>query len=93
MKIKKTIRGNAERPRLVVFRSNRYFYAQVIDDVAGKTLLSVNKQTDVEAAGKYLGENAVKRGITKMVFDRAGYRYHGLVKRFADAVRQAGVSF
>lgn len=90
-KIRKTIKGNADRPRLVVFRSNRFFYAQIIDDVAGKTLASVNRMTDEVEAGKELASKALSAKIKAVVFDRAGYRYHGRVKKFAEAVIEAGL--
>ncbi len=88
--IKKKIRGTAERPRLVVFKSNRFFYAQLIDDVQGTTLASVNKMTDPSEAGTKLAEKAKVKDV---VFDRAGYQYHGNVKKFADAAREAGLKF
>lgn len=92
-KIKKTIHGTADQPRLVIFRSNRYFYGQLINDTEGTTMVSVNKNVNAEAAGKELGEQAVKLKIKEAVFDRAGYKYHGNVKKFADAVRSTGIKF
>lgn len=89
-KIRKTIRGTADCPRLVVFKSNRFFYAQLIDDDKRQTLVSVNKMTDPVEAGKKLAEQ-IK--VKEIVFDRAGYRYHGNVKKFADAVRESGIKF
>ena len=71
------------RLRLVVFRSNRYIYGQIIDDVKGVTLVAVNKMTDPVAAGKELAEKAKKAKITTVFFDRAGYKYHGNVKKLA----------
>ena len=91
--IQKTVRGTAAKPRLVVFRSNRYLYAQIIDDAAGKTLASVNKVVDAIEAGKKIAEDAAKAKVKTVVFDRAGYKYHGLVKKLADAAREAGLSF
>lgn len=88
-KIRKTIKGTSKRPRLVVFKSNRYFYAQLIDDDKGQTIASVNKMTDVVEAGKKLAE---KVKVKNVVFDRAGYKYHGNVKKFADAVREGGIA-
>lgn len=79
-----------KRPRLAVFRSNRYFYAQIID---GVTIVSVDKMTDPALAGKELAEKALKKKITTVVFDRHGYKYHGHVKKFADAARVAGLKF
>ncbi len=92
-KIRKTIRGTAQKPRLVVFRSNRYFYGQIVDDTKGKTLVSVDRMADAAAAGKEIAEKAAKAGITEIVFDRAGYRYHGNIKKFADAARESGLKF
>ena len=92
-KIRKTIRGTDKRPRLVIFRSNKYFHAQLIDDVKGNTLASVNKSTDALAAGKELAQKALDVKIKEVVFDRAGYKYHGVVKKFADAAREGGLKF
>ncbi len=92
-KTKNTIRGTADKPRLVVFRSNKYIYGQVIDDSVGKTLASVGKLTDANIAGKELAQKAKKLGIVKIVFDRAGYKYHGNVKKVADAAREEGLKF
>lgn len=92
-KIKRTVKGTADKPRLVVFRSNRYIYGQLIDDTKGQTVVSVNKMTDVTNAGKELAEKALKLKIKKVVFDRAGYKYHGNVKKLADATREGGLEF
>lgn len=92
-KIKKTIRGTDKHPRLVVFRSNRFVYGQIINDKLGTTLVSVNKSTDAETAGKEIAEKALKQKISSVVFDRAGYKYHGNIKKFADAARAAGLKF
>lgn len=92
-KIRRTIKGTNECPRLVVFRSNRYIYGQVIDDAKQMTVASVDKLSDFLVAGRTLAQKAIKKGIKKVVFDRAGYRYHGNVKKFADAVREAGLKF
>ena len=102
-RIRKHINGTAERPRMSVFRSNKGIYVQLIDDIAGKTLLSASfkelgdeKVTKVEQAakvGKLIGEKAQKAGITAVVFDRNGYLYHGRVKQLADAAREAGLKF
>lgn len=95
------------RPRLSVFRSSRHIYAQVIDDVAGRTLAaasSVDKTlreklksgTDVDAAasvGKLLAARAAEAGVSQVVFDRGGYRYHGRVKALADGAREGGLKF
>lgn len=92
-KIRKTIRGTKNRPRLVVFRSNRFLYAQIIDDTEGKTLVSVNKMTDGEKAGEEMAQKAVKAGIKTVIFDRAGYKYHGHIKKLAEAARKTGLIF
>lgn len=93
------------RPRLSVFRSGRHIYAQVIDDLAGETVASAStnekgtklaKSWNVEAAkavGKIIAERAVAKGVTKVVFDRGGYIYHGRVKALADAAREGGLEF
>ena len=104
--IRNRISGNAERPRLVVFRSLKHIYAQIIDDTTGKTLVSMSsKAKDFEAGeaktktemsavvGEKLGEKAVAAGIQKIAFDRAGYKYHGRVKALADGARKAGLIF
>lgn len=78
------------RPRLVIFRSNKYFYAQIIDK---GTIVSVDRATDPVAAGKQLAQKALKGKITTVTFDRNDYKYHGNVKKFADAAREAGLKF
>ena len=107
MKIRNRFSGTAERPRLAVFRSNNHVYAQVIDDVAGKTLVSAStlekdikaelKNTDdIEAAtkiGDVVAKRALEKGIKAVVFDRGGYIYHGKVKAVAEAAREAGLEF
>ncbi|RME92027.1 MAG: 50S ribosomal protein L18 [Bacteroidetes bacterium] len=104
MRIRKTIRGTAERPRLSVFRSNRYIYAQLIDDRAGKTLAQAsshekavevvgNKTEQSAKVGQLLAERAKAKGIESVVFDRAGYLYHGRVKALADGAREGGLKF
>ena len=101
------INGTPERPRLAVFRSNSHMYAQIIDDTAGKTLVAAStlekdakgalKATDNKEAAAYVGElvgkRAVEKGISEVVFDRAGYIYHGKVAALADAAREAGLKF
>ncbi|MDZ3838768.1 MAG: 50S ribosomal protein L18 [Rhodospirillales bacterium] len=96
-----------DRPRLSVFRSNKHIYAQVIDDRAGRTVAAAStldttlksasaSGADVDAAqqvGKLLAERALAAGVTTVVFDRGGYRYHGRVKALADAAREAGLGF
>ncbi|MCB5246516.1 MAG: 50S ribosomal protein L18 [Candidatus Cloacimonetes bacterium] len=104
--IRKKLRGSAERPRLVVFRSLKHIYAQVIDDSSGQTLVSASSRSkDIEIGksakkteqgflvGQKLGEKAIAAGITKIAFDRAGYKYHGRVKALAEGARKAGLDF
>ena len=99
--------GTAERPRLAVFRSNNHMYAQIIDDTVGNTLVSAStlekavkaeleKTNNVDAAaylGTVIGKRAVEKGITKVVFDRGGFIYHGKIAALADAAREAGLEF
>ena len=106
-RMRHNISGTASRPRLAVFRSNSHMYAQIIDDVEGKTLVSASTlQKDVKselektndvAAAKYLGtvigKKAVEAGITEVVFDRGGYIYQGKVQALADGAREAGLVF
>ena len=104
-RIRKIISGTADRPRMSVFRSNKQIYVQLIDDLQGKTLLSVTSQvkeiaekegTKSEKAamvGKLVAEKALAAGITNVVFDRNGYLYHGRVKQLADAARKGGLKF
>lgn len=99
--IRKNLFGTPERPRLSVFRSQKHIYAQVIDDVAGRTLAAVNsadvdKSATVDGAaevGKALAEKAKAAGIEEVAFDRSGYRYHGRIKALADAAREGGLKF
>ena len=101
-KIRRTLSGTSESPRLCVFRSNTAIYAQLIDDVKGVTLASSNskelkcKNNNIEAAeavGKDIAEKAKKAKIKNVVFDRGGYLYHGRVKALADAARENGLEF
>lgn len=104
-RIRKIVSGNATRPRLSVFRSNKEINAQLIDDVAGNTLVAASsrekgltskKGTKIEIAGlvgKTLAEKALKAGIEKVAFDRNGFLYHGRVKALADGAREAGLKF
>lgn len=101
-KIRSRVSGTGERPRLAVFRSNRYMYAQLIDDVLGVTLASASdisltdKITKVERAksvGKKLAEEAKKKNIVTAVFDRGGFSYRGRVQALADGAREAGLNF
>ena len=103
-RVRKKVRGTAERPRLAVFRSNKHIYAQLIDDVAGTTVASASTSekgrsgggATVEAAkavGQRLGERAKAAGVTTAVFDRGGFKYHGRVAGVADGARDAGIEF
>lgn len=107
VRVRSRVRGAAERPRLAVFKSGRHIYAQVIDDGEGATLAHASsldeglrkagpKGASREAAGKVgalVAERAKKAGVTKVVFDRGGYRYHGRVKALAEGARTAGLEF
>ena len=103
-RVRKKVRGTAARPRLAVFRSNKHTYAQLIDDVAGRTLASASTAESaasgaaatVDAAkgvGERLGERAKSAGVTSAVFDRGGFKYHGRVAAVADGARSAGLEF
>ena len=101
--MRKRVVGTAERPRLAVFRSNKHIYAQVIDDTTGRTLAAASTAEaalrdgstgDVDAAkavGQLVGERAKAAGITRVVFDRGGFRYHGRVAALCDGARAAGL--
>ena len=106
-RVRRHIRGTAERPRLAVFRTDKHIYAQIIDDVAGRTLVSAstldkqirdsvgfggNKQA-AEAIGRAVAERAQAAGLKKVCFDRGEFRYHGRVAALADAARAAGLEF
>lgn len=104
MRIRKKVSGTGEMPRLSVFRSNRDIYAQIINDLDGKTLVQASskeksftvKGTKTEQSvevGKILAERAKNAGISQVVFDRNGYLYHGRVKALADGAREAGLKF
>lgn len=102
LRIRKIIRGTAERPRLNVYRSNKAIYAQVIDDVNQTTLFAARSQeaglahANIEAAkavGTLIAQKALAGGVTGVVFDRSGYLYHGRIKALADAARAAGLQF
>ena len=86
-RIRKHVNGTAERPRMVVFRSNKYIYVQVVDDVKGVTLVAAASND------KSLAARAKEKGITTVSFDRGGYLYHGRVKSLADAAREGGLIF
>jgi large subunit ribosomal protein L18 len=103
-RIRSKLQGTAERPRLAVFRSLAHIYAQVIDDTQGKTVAAASSADKsnrtnggnlaaAKAIGKAVAERAKEHGITQVVFDRGGYRYHGRVKALADAARAAGLEF
>ncbi len=100
--IRHNVNGTAEKPRLSVFRSNAQIYAQIIDDVQGKTLVSANslamkekmtKQEQAAKVGEAVAKKALEAGIQTVVFDRNGFLYHGRVKQLADAARNAGLKF
>jgi large subunit ribosomal protein L18 len=108
LRIRQTMTGHAERLRLAVFRSNRHIYAQIIDDASGKTIVGVcgssraiaqrvkedkDRFAESRAIGEEIAKMAAEKGITKVVFDRAGYRYHGRVKAVAEAARKGGLQF
>ena len=104
-RIRQRIHGTPERPRLAVFRSLKHIYAQVIDDSAGNTLVAASSNeknaptksggnvAGAKEVGRVVAERAKEKGITKVVFDRGGYLYHGRVKALADAAREAGLEF
>jgi large subunit ribosomal protein L18 len=102
-RVRKSVHGTAERPRLAVFRSNRHIYAQVIDDEAGHTLASASSQepalrsksltVDTAAeVGSLVASRAQEAGIDSVVFDRGGFKYHGRVKALAEAAREGGLT-
>ena len=94
--IRATISGTAECPRLSVYKSNKKTYAQIIDDQAGVTLASVSTASGVDnakTAGGEIAKIAVEKGITSVVFDRSGYKYHGIVKALAEGAREGGLVF
>ena len=110
-RIRKTVFGTAERPRLVVYRSLRNIEGQLVDDHEGRTIIGLStlsvdlkqieaaeeetngRQAKAFAAGKMLAERAKEAGVTSVVFDRGGYKYHGRVKAFADGAREGGLEF
>lgn len=92
LRIRAKISGTATRPRLTVFRSNRYLHLQLIDDGKGKTLAASSTLKKQDAA-RELSSQAAKLGITAIVFDRAGYRYHGKVAKLAEELRKSGLKF
>lgn len=104
-RIRKTVSGTEQRPRLAVFRSNKEIYAQLIDDVNGKTITAassrdkdidaskVNKIDAAKLVGKAIAERATKAGVESITFDRGGYLYHGRVKSLAEGAREGGLKF
>lgn len=104
-RIRSTVNGNAERPRLAVFKSNTHLYAQIINDEQGATLVAAstlekeqrgkvkNNLTGAKTLGQLIAQRAQQKKISQVVFDRSGYLYHGKVKAFADAAREAGLKF
>ncbi len=105
-RIRKSLEGNSEKPRMSVFRSNKQIYVQLINDIDGETLLAVsstvkeiaekkdiNKSEQAKLVGKLLAEKALEKGIKEVVFDRNGYLYHGRVKSLADSARDNGLKF
>ena len=107
LRVRKKVSGTPQKPRLNVYKSNTNIYAQIIDDVNGKTLVSASTldkdiKTSVENAGnmeaakkigEVIGKKALEQGIEDVVFDRSGYQYHGKVKELAEAAREAGLKF
>jgi large subunit ribosomal protein L18 len=107
LRLRRWVRGSAQRPRLAVFRSLGHIYAQLVDDETGRTLLAVDSRSKdflgahksggnvaaAKAVGELLAQKAKAGGITQVVFDRGGYKYHGRVKALADAARAGGLVF
>jgi large subunit ribosomal protein L18 len=105
--VRKTVSGTPDRPRLTVFRSQKNIYAQIVDDMAGRTLVAASSQEKplreklargsnkaaAAAVGTFLAEKAVQAGIKKVVFDRNGYPFHGRIKELAEAARKGGLEF
>ena len=104
-RIRRTIKGTPDSPRLAVFRSNKQIYAQLIDDVAGNTIVAassrdkslegkkVNKTEQAKLVGTLIGEKAKQAGVDSVKFDRGGFIYHGRVKALAEAARESGLKF
>ena len=101
LRVRNRVTGTAERPRLVVFRSLKHIYAQLVDDTSNRTLATVSdlgieqgkKGERATEVGKLIAERAKSAGVTRVVFDRAGYRYHGRIKAVADGARKGGLDF
>ena len=101
-RVRKRVEGTSERPRLSVFRSNKQIYVQLIDDLAGRTLVAASsletglkddKKTTAGAVGEAIAKKASASGIKQVVFDRGGYKYHGRVQALADGARSGGLDF
>ncbi|HDH10257.1 MAG TPA: 50S ribosomal protein L18 [Deltaproteobacteria bacterium] len=104
-RLRNRVSGTAQRPRLSVFKSNLYMYAQLINDIDGKTIASASNLEKefvkikgagiaaAEAVGTLVAERAIEKGVKEVVFDRSGYQYHGCVKALADAARKVGLKF
>jgi len=99
-RVRKKVNGTSDRPRLVIFRSLKHIYAQLVDDMAQRTLMTVTdqgidgKKTEKSAeVGKRIAAKAKEAGVTRVVFDRGGYKYHGRVKAVADGAREGGLEF
>lgn len=104
VRVRTKVSGTAERPRLSVYRSNRFTYVQAIDDLVGRTVCAASNQAaegreirntvvDIGKLGELIGAKLKEKGIAEVVFDRNGYRYHGVVKALADGARKAGLKF
>ncbi|MCC7053961.1 MAG: 50S ribosomal protein L18 [Gemmatimonadaceae bacterium] len=101
LRVRKNVAGTPERPRLVVYRSLKHITAQIVDDTTGRTLMTVTSNALTEGkkseksvqVGKMIAEKAKAAGVSKVVFDRAGYKYHGRVKAVADGAREGGLEF
>jgi len=105
LRIRKVVSGTPEQPRLTVFRSNKQIYAQIINDLEGKTLVSASSRTpevsgtpmakieQAKLVGQLIAKRAIEAGIQSVVFDRNGYLYHGRIKSLAEAAREGGLKF
>ena len=106
-RVRKRTHGSPERPRLAIFRSHKHMYAQVVDDLAGRTLAAAStadkevlgklpyggNTAAAQAVGKAIAERAKAKGVTQVAFDRSGFKYHGRIKALAEAAREAGLEF
>ncbi len=101
-RVRKKVTGTAEKPRLAVYKSNRHVYAQMIDDFAGRTLVAASTVVDAnggdpkeraKAVGSVLAKRAKEAGITRVTFDRGGFKYHGRVRAVAEGAREGGLEF